>query len=62
MGFLFLLYVGITLYLYFTREPIRLEVNFVMRQWYETLVELYYRLQQKASSAYRKRRNRRYWD
>ena len=62
MGFLFLLYVGFTLYLYFSRQTIRLEVNFVVRQWYEAITDLLSRLGENASSAYRQRqrRNRRY--
>ncbi|MGK7913258.1 MAG: hypothetical protein AB4050_17530 [Synechococcus sp.] len=60
MGIVFILYVGFTLYLYFTREPIRLEVNFVLGRWYEFLTDFFYRLRQSASSAYRQRRNRRY--
>ena len=60
MGFLFLLYVGFTLYFYFSRQTIRLEVNFVVRQWYEAITDLFIRLRDNASSAYRQRRNRRY--
>ena len=60
MGFLFLLYVGFTLYLYFTRQTIRLEVNFILQQWYEAITDLIIRLKENASSAYRQRRNRRY--
>ena len=60
MGIVFILYVGFTLYLYFAREPIRLEVNFVLGRWYEIITEFIYRMRQSASSAYRQRRNRRY--
>ncbi|WP_017327846.1 hypothetical protein [Synechococcus sp. PCC 7336] len=55
MTFLFLLYIGFTLYLYFTRDPIRMEVNFVVRRWYDQIASGIRRMRKKSTSIRRRR-------
>jgi hypothetical protein len=56
MGLIFILYVGFTLYLYFAREVIRAEVNYLFGSWYEQAQMLF--RQAKRRTTRRRRQDR----
>ncbi|MEO1131419.1 MAG: hypothetical protein AAFX40_01790 [Cyanobacteria bacterium J06639_1] len=63
LTFLVLVYIGVTQWLYWTREPIREDANFVLRGWYERTREaLQLAWVRYVSSRPRRTRERRYVD
>lgn len=63
LTFLVLVYIGVTQWLYWTREPIREDANFVLQGWYERTREaLQLAWIRYVSSRPRRTRERRYVD
>ncbi|MEM6447924.1 MAG: hypothetical protein AAFY57_17965 [Cyanobacteria bacterium J06642_2] len=63
LTFLVLVYIGVTQWLYWTRDPIRTDVNFVLSRWYEwTRDALEFAWYRYVSSRPRRTRQRRYVD